>query len=230
MLLESLRHEVLRANQEISRRGLAPHTWGNASGIDRDSGLVVIKPSGVSYADMRPEQLVVVDLDGNTVEGTLRPSSDMKTHIALYRAWPEIGGVVHTHSTYATAFAQACLPIPCYGTTHADFCPGNVPCVRALTAAEVDEDYEACTGNAIIGDFKGLSPKEYPGAIVSHHGPFAWGKNAIDAANNGLILENVALMALLTRTLNPNIGPIPDHILQKHHSRKHGPNAYYGQK
>ena len=230
MPLGALREEVFKANMQLVDNKLVVLTWGNASGIDRESGLVVIKPSGVSYADLRPEQLVVVDLDGNTVEGTLRPSSDMKTHIALYRAWPEIGGVVHTHSTYATAFAQACLPIPCYGTTHADFCPGSIPCVRALTAAELNEDYEASTGKAIISDFAGLSPKEYPGAIVSHHGPFAWGKNAIDAANNGLVLENVALVALHTRILNPNIGPIPNHILQKHHSRKHGPNAYYGQK
>lgn len=230
MSLNSLREEVFKANMQLVDNKLVVLTWGNASGIDRDRGLVVIKPSGVSYADLRPEQLVVVDLDGKQVEGNLRPSSDMKTHIALYRAWPEIGGVVHTHSTYATAFAQACLPIPCYGTTHADFCPGDIPCVRALTAVEVDEDYEANTGKAIIGDFAKLSPKEYTGAVVSHHGPFTWGKNAVDAVNNALILENVALMAIHTRMLNPKIGSIPEHILQKHHLRKHGPNAYYGQK
>lgn len=230
MSLKALREEVFHANIQLVQDHLVVLTWGNASGIDREKGLVAIKPSGVSYDDLRPEQLVVVDLDGKVVEGSLRPSSDMPTHIALYKAWPEIGGVVHTHSTYATSFAQACMPIPCYGTTHADFCPGAVPCVRALTAQEVEEDYEGNTGKAIIGDFEGLSPKEYPGTVVSHHGPFTWGKNAIDAANNGLILENVALMALHTRQLNPAIGPIPDHILMKHHMRKHGPNAYYGQK
>ena len=230
MSLKSLREEVLKANIQLVDNGLVVLTWGNASGIDRKRGLVVIKPSGVSYADLRPEQLVVVDLDGKVVEGRLRPSSDMKTHIALYRTWPEIGGVVHTHSTYATAFAQACLSIPCYGTTHADFCPGDIPCVRALTAAEVDEDYEANTGKAIIDGFASLSPKEYPGAVVSHHGPFAWGRNAVDAANNAIILENIALMALHTRALHPNIDPIPEYILRKHHLRKHGPNAYYGQK
>ncbi len=230
MSLNALREEVYKANMKLVEDKLVVLTWGNASGIDREKGVIVIKPSGVSYAELTPAHLVAVDLDGKQLEKGLRPSSDLKTHIALYKAWPEIGGVVHTHSTYATAFAQACLPIPCYGTTHADFCPGDVPCVRALTEKEVAEDYEANTGKAIIEDFTTLSPKEYPGAIVSHHGPFTWGKNAVDAANNGLILENVALMALLTRQINPSIGPIPQYILQKHHLRKHGPNAYYGQK
>lgn len=230
MSLNALREEVYKANMKLVEDKLVVLTWGNASGIDREKGVIVIKPSGVSYAELTPAHLVAVDLDGKQLEKGLRPSSDLKTHIALYKAWPEIGGVVHTHSTYATAFAQACLPIPCYGTTHADFCPGDVPCVRALTEKEVAEDYEANTGKAIIEDFTTLSPKEYPGAIISHHGPFTWGKNAVDAANNGLILENVALMALLTRQINPSIGPIPQYILQKHHLRKHGPNAYYGQK
>lgn len=230
MALRSLKEEVYQANLDLVKNKLVVLTWGNASGIDRKNGLVVIKPSGVSYADLSPDQLVVVDLEGKLVEGVLNPSSDLKTHLALYRAWPDIGGVVHTHSTYATAFAQACLPIPCYGTTHADFAPGDIPCVRALTWGEVEEDYEANTGKAIIDDFHQFSPKEYPGAVVSHHGPFTWGKNAIDAAQNALILENIALMAIYTRQLNPSVRPIPAHILQKHHQRKHGPNAYYGQK
>lgn len=230
MPLTNLREEVYRANLDLVENHLVVLTWGNASGIDRERGLVAIKPSGVSYNELRPELLVVTDLDGKIVEGVLRPSSDLKTHLALYKAWPEIGGVVHTHSTYATAFAQACLPIPCYGTTHADFAPGDIPCVRGLTRVEVEEDYEANTGNAIIGDFHDMSPKEYPGAVVAHHGPFTWGKNALAAAQNALILENIALMAIYTRQLNPGIQPVPEHILQKHHMRKHGPDAYYGQK
>lgn len=232
MSIDTLREEVFHANKLLVDYGLVVLTWGNASAVDREKGLVVIKPSGVSYADMRPESMVVVDLDGKTVEGKLRPSSDLPTHLALYRAWPEIGGVVHTHSTYGTAFAQAARSIPCHGTTHADFCPGDIPCIRALTRQEVEEAYEANTGKAVVEYYaaKGLKPNEYPGAILAHHGPFTWGKSAAAAADNALILENVALMALLTHEINPAAPPIPDYLLRKHYLRKHGPNAYYGQK
>ncbi len=231
MPLKKLRKEVFKANLLLVEYGLVTLTWGNASGIDRERGLVVIKPSGVSYAEMRPEDLVVVDLKGKTVDGKLRPSSDMPTHIELYNAWPEIGGVVHTHSTFATSFAQATRGIPCYGTTHADFCPGEIPCVRALTKQEVEEAYEANTGVAIVEHYRdnGLKPVEYPGALLSHHGPFTWGKNSLAAADNALVLENLANMTRLTRELNPN-PEMPDYIIMKHYNRKHGPGAYYGQK
>ncbi|MDR1520168.1 MAG: L-ribulose-5-phosphate 4-epimerase AraD [Planctomycetota bacterium] len=230
--MPELREEVFRANLELADNGLAPLTWGNASGIDRETGLVLIKPSGVAYNLLRPEDLVALALDGKIVEGRLRPSSDAPTHLALYRAWPEIGGVVHTHSIFAVSFAQAGRPIPCLGTTHADFCPGNVPCVRALSKMEVEEDYEANTGKAIIEDYQkaGLKPLEYPGAVLSRHGPFAWGATAGAAAANALILENIARMACLSLDLNPGLGPIPEYIIQKHYRRKHGPDAYYGQK
>lgn len=230
-MLDALRDEVFNANIDLVDSGLVVLTWGNASGIDRKNGLVVIKPSGVPYADMRPADLVIVDLDGNKVEGDLRPSSDLPTHLELYKAWPDIGGVVHTHSKFGTAFAQACLPVPILGTTHADFCPGPIPCVRALTQAEVEEGYEKNTGAAVIGHYRdnSLSPLEYPGAVLSHHGPFTWGKNALKAAENAIILESVAEMALLTGQLNPSV-TFPGHIIDKHYQRKHGPNAYYGQK
>ena len=232
MPLRKLRADVFRANSMLVENGLVVLAWGNASGIDRAKGLVAIKPSGVAYSEMRPDNLVVVDLEGRIIEGSLRPSSDLPTHLALYNAWPEIGGVVHTHSTYGTVFSQACRPVPCYGTTHADFCPGDVPCVRALTQVEVEEAYEAKTGAAIVEHYKthNLNPMEYPGTVVSHHGPFTWGKNAAAAADNALILENVAKMALLTRQANSAVGPMPHYIIDKHYSRKHGPNAYYGQK
>ena len=232
MPLRKLRKDVFRANSMLVENGLVVLTWGNASGIDRKNGLVVIKPSGVAYQDMRPEDLAVVDMDGKVVEGDLRPSSDTPTHIEIYKAWPGIGGVVHTHSTYATAFAQAGCSIPCYGTTHADFCPGDVPLIRALKRDEVEDDYEANTGKAIIGHYAEavLKPLEYPGAILAYHGPFTWGGNAVEAADNALILENVAKMALLARTVNPSLMPAPEYIVQKHYMRKHGPDAYYGQK
>ncbi len=231
MSFDKLRQSVFRANSMLVENGLVVLTWGNASGIDRERGLVLIKPSGVSYQDMRPEDLVVVDLDGKVVEGNLRPSSDTPTHLELYKAWPEVGGIVHTHSTYATAFAQACSPIPCYGTTHADFCPGNIPCIRALTEEEVAANYEAATGTSIIEHYakNRLKPLEYPGAVLSRHGPFAWGANALAAADNGLILESVARMALLSNAIAPGLATIPGYILQKHYLRKHGPGAYYGQ-
>lgn len=232
MKLRDLREEVFHANLDLVESGLVVLTWGNASGIDRKEGLVVIKPSGVSYASMRPDDLVIVDLDGVKVEGELRASSDLATHLELYRAWPGIGGVVHTHSKFGTAFAQAGSAIPCYGTTHADFCPGDIPCIRALTEREVEDGYEDNTGKSIIEHYakNNLKPEEYPGAVLTHHGPFTWGKNAGKAAENAVVLESVAEMALLTRDINPSVRPIPHHILNKHYMRKHGPNAYYGQK
>ncbi len=215
----------------LVENGLVALTWGNASGIDRERGLVVIKPSGVTYNHMRPSDMVVVDLDGTVVDGTLRPSSDTPSHLALYRAWPEIGGVVHTHSPHATAFAQAGTPIPCFGTTHADFCPGDVPCVRALRPEEVRDGYEAYTGKAIVDHYAahGIVPMEYPGSLITHHGPFTWGHDPVDAADNALILENIAMMALLTAQIRPGSEPIPDYIRTKHYDRKHGAHAYYGQ-
>ncbi len=231
-MLDDLREEVFQANLALVDSGLVLLTWGNASGIDRRSGLVVIKPSGVDYAVLRPKHLVVVDLDGKVVEGSLRPSSDTPTHIALYKAWADIGGVIHTHSTYGTSFAQAGVPIPCYGTTQADFCPGPIPCIRALTKEEVETDYEGNTGLSIIQHYAqhSLKPLEYPGAVLMHHGPFAWGKNAMAAATNGMVLENVAKMAVLTREIRPSVQDIPAYITEKHYQRKHGANAYYGQK
>jgi L-ribulose-5-phosphate 4-epimerase len=232
MKLRELRDEVFQANLDLVEAGLVVLTWGNASGIDRGEGLVVIKPSGVSYATMRPADLVIVDLAGKVVEGELRPSSDLPTHLELYRAWPEICGVVHTHSKFGTAFAQAGSAIPCYGTTHADYCPGDIPCIRALTEKEVEEGYEDNTGKSILEHYAkhNLKPMEYPGAVLTHHGPFTWGKTALKAAENAVSLESGAEMALLTRSINPGTGAIPHHILNKHYMRKHGPNAYYGQK
>ncbi len=231
MSLDQLRQTVFRANLMLVENGLVVLTWGNASGIDRERGLVVIKPSGVSYQDLRPEDLVVVDLTGRQVEGTLRPSSDTPTHLELYKAWPEVGGIVHTHSTYATAYAQGARAIPCYGTTHADFCPGDIPCIRALTQAEVEANYEVATGTSIVEHYakNKLKPLEYPGAVLSHHGPFAWGKTPVAAADNGLILESVAQMAILSKMVTPDLATVPGYILQKHYLRKHGPGAYYGQ-
>lgn len=232
MRLQDLREEVYQANMALVESGLVVLTWGNASGINRKKGLIVIKPSGVSYARLRPKDLVIVDLEGKTVEGKLRASSDLATHIELYKAWPDIGGVVHTHSFYGTAFAQAARPIPCMGTTHADFCPGDIPCIRALTKSEVETEYEDNTGKSIVEHYakNKLQPLEYPGAVLSHHGPFSWGKSAAAAAENALILESVAYLATLTWQLNPDAKVSPQYIIQKHYMRKHGPNAYYGQK
>ena len=229
-MFEMLRQQVYEANMELSRRGLVTCTWGNASGIDRKQGIVAIKPSGVEYADLSSNNMVLLDLDGNVLEGSLRPSSDTKTHLALYRAFPETGGIVHTHSTYATAWAQAGEAIPCYGTTHADYFYGPTPCTRDLTLAEVDEDYEGNTGRVIIEAFAGKNPMHTPGVIARSHGPFTWGKDAAQAVYHAVVLEEVAKMALLTRQLCQNAQPAPAHVQEKHFARKHGPQAYYGQK
>lgn len=231
-MLEQLKVQVYEANMELPRRGLITHTWGNVSGICRETGLVVIKPSGVSYDALRPEDLVVVDLQGNRVPGQLNPSSDTPTHLALYRAFPALGGVVHTHSTYATAWAQACLDIPCFGTTHADYFRGAVPCCRDLTQEEVIADYEGNTGNVILETFhsRQLDPVHVPAALCAHHGPFIWGKDPAQAVYHAVVLEELAKMALLTRQLQPQASEAPQHLQDKHFLRKHGPNAYYGQR
>lgn len=229
-MLEELKAEVLKANLDLVRAGLVTLTWGNASGMDRARGLVVIKPSGVAYEALRAEHLVVVGLDGRVAEGALKPSSDLKTHLALYRAFADIGGVTHTHSPHATVFAQACREIPALGTTHADHFYGPVPLARALTKEEVQQDYEGNTGAAIVERFRGLKPLEMPAVLCAHHGPFTWGKSAADAVTNAIALESVAAMALGTLQLAPGIGAMPQHILDKHYTRKHGPNAYYGQR
>ncbi len=232
-MLNDLRKQVLDANLALVRHGLITLTWGNASGIDRRRGLVVIKPSGVGYDALRARDLVVVRLDGKVVEGRLRPSSDLPTHLALYRAWPAVGGVVHTHSPRAVMFAQACRPIPCLGTTHADCFHGEVPLTRPLTREEVEGDYEASTGAVILEQFAPNAgkpdPLERPGALVAQHGPFAWGRDAAGAVESAVMLEAVADMALGTYRLAPHTPPVPDYILEKHWSRKHGPGAYYGQ-
>jgi L-ribulose-5-phosphate 4-epimerase len=230
-MLEALKEEVCAANRALETSGLVKLTWGNVSGIDRASGLWCIKPSGVAYADLKPEDLVVLDLEGRVVEGKLRPSSDTKTHLHLYREFTSIGGVTHTHSPCATAFSQASRPLPCFGTTHADHFFGTVPVARALSPAEIEADYEHHTGVAIVERFRelGLNPMEMPAVLQAHHAPFTWGKSAMDSLNNSIALEMCAQMALSTLALRPGLGSIPDHILNKHHSRKHGPNAYYGQ-
>ena len=229
MLLEKLREEVLCANLDLPKHGLVTFTWGNVSGIDRDSGLMVIKPSGVSYEAMRVTDMVVLNLQGEIVDGTLRPSSDTPTHLVLYRECPSIGGIVHTHSTHATAWAQAGRPIPAFGTTHADYFYGEIPCSRPLTKAEIDEAYEANTGKVIVDTLAGRNPLQVPGMLVCEHAPFAWGKSPDDAVHNAVVLEEVARMALYTVMLNPNRPPIASHLLDKHYLRKHGANAYYGQ-
>lgn len=231
-MLESLKEEVCAANRTLETSGLVKLTWGNVSGIDRASGLWCIKPSGIPYADLQPMDLVVLDLDGKIVEGSLRPSSDTKTHLHLYREFTGIGGITHTHSPYATIFAQASRELPCYGTTHADHFYGTVPVARALTPEEIEADYEHHTGVVIVECFRnrGLHPLEMPGVLQAHHAPFTWGKSAMDSLNNSIALEMCARMALGTLQLRPGLSPIPDHILNKHHSRKHGPDAYYGQK
>ena len=234
MLLQSLREEVLHANREIARRGLAPHTFGNASGIDRSGAepLVVIKPSGVDYAKLTPADLVVTDLQGKIVEGSLRPSSDLDTHTLLYREFPQIGGIVHTHSEFATSWAQACRPIPCLGTTHADYFHGQVPVTEPLTAEEVAEAYVRNTGAVIVRRFRreGLDPVAVPGVLVAGHAPFAWGKSAADAVEHADVLEYIARLAFRSVLLNPAATEIPTYVGKHHYLRKHGPKATYGQR
>lgn len=230
-MLSDLKAQVCEANRQLEPSGLVKLTWGNVSGIDRASGLWCIKPSGVDYGALTPDDMVVLDLEGNVVEGKLRPSSDTKTHLVLYREFPEIGGITHTHSAHATMFAQAGREIPCFGTTHADHFHGTVPIVRALMPEEVEAGYEHFTGVAIVERLRELklSPIEMPGVLQLHHAPFTFGKNAMDSLKNSIALEMCAQMALGSLALNPALGSIPSHILEKHHSRKHGPAAYYGQ-
>jgi L-ribulose-5-phosphate 4-epimerase len=229
MLLDALRKEVLDANLELVRQGLVLWTFGNASGIDRDKGLVVIKPSGVAYEEMTPEQLVITDLDGNTIEGKLKPSSDLQTHLTLYRAFPKIAGVAHTHSEYATSWAQARQPIPCFGTTHADYFHGPVPLTAVMRDDEVADDYEKNTGEAIVRAFENLDYSRIPAVLVANHGPFTWGPDPNGAAHTAAILEAVARMAYFTIVVNQGAEPIGRGLHDRHYLRKHGDTAYYGQ-
>lgn len=234
-MLDDLKEQVCRANLDLVKHGLVTLTWGNASGFDRAAGLVAIKPSGVDYDALRPEHIVVVDLDGKVVEGDMNPSSDTATHVLLYKYFlnfrgPGVGGITHTHSLHATMFCQARLEIACYGTTHADHFMGPVPVTRALTAQEVGEAYEANTGRVILERFESLNPLEVPGVLVAGHAPFAWGRDAAASVKNAIALEAVAQLAIGTRTLRPDAPPLEQYILNKHHQRKHGPNATYGQR
>lgn len=228
-MLEQLKQQVYEANMELPKHGLVTYTWGNVSGIDREKGLFVIKPSGVSYEQLSPERMVVIDLEGKKQEGEDAPSSDTATHLALYRAFPEIGGIVHTHSTMATVFAQAGYAIPCYGTTHADYFYGSIPCTRALTESEVQSDYEKKTGDVIVETFQNKDPLEAPAVLCKNHGPFTWGKDAKEAVYHAVVLEEVAKMAYHTKQLHPSVEEAPLILQQKHFFRKHGANAYYGQ-
>lgn len=227
-MLEQLKETVCQANLDLVKYGLVLFTWGNASAIDRESGLVVIKPSGISYDKMKPEDMVVVDLEGRVVEGSRKPSSDTPTHMQLYKAFPEIGGVVHTHSTHATAWAQAGRNIPNIGTTHADYFHEAIPCTRDMSEAEVMGAYEKETGSVIIERFQGLNPMDTPAVLVKNHGPFTWGDDVHEAVHNAVVLEEVAKMAFIASCVNPAL-TMNQLLIEKHYSRKHGPNAYYGQ-
>lgn len=228
-MLETLKKKVLEANLELPKKNLVIYTWGNVSAINREQGLVVIKPSGVPYEELKAENLTVVDLDGNVVEGELSPSSDTATHLVLYKAFPEIGGIVHTHSPWCTKWAQAGRGIPALGTTHADYFYGEIPCTRKLTPLEIASEYEKNTGEVIVETFKDLNPTFTPGVIVNNHGPFNWGKDPLKAVENAVIMEEIAKLAYYTQSLTPEIEPINDQLLDKHFLRKHGKNAYYGQ-
>lgn len=231
-MLEQLKQEVYEANMQLPKYGLVTFTWGNVSGIDRESGLFVIKPSGVEYDKLTPDDMVVVDLDGNKIEGKYNPSSDTPTHVVLYNRFPKIGGVVHTHSSWATSWAQAGRGIPCYGTTHADYVYGEIPCVRCLTKQEIEEAYEKNTGVLIADEFE-KRKKDYiavPAVLCKNHGVFTWGKDAGEAVHNAVVTEEVAKMAARCELLNPDVNPIPRELQDKHYYRKHGENAYYGQK
>ena len=231
-MLEELKEKVWKANLQLPAHHLVTFTWGNVSALDRETGYFVIKPSGVPYEDLKPEDMVVVDLDGNKVEGDLNPSSDTPTHAVLYSRFPELGGIVHTHSTFATSWAQAGRDIPCYGTTHADYIYGPIPCVRNLTKQEIDEAYEKNTGILIADYFKesGRDVMAVPGALCKNHGVFTWGKDADDAVYNAVVFEEVAKMAYVTEQIDPRVTPAPQELQDKHYYRKHGANAYYGQK
>jgi len=230
-MLENLKKEVFEANLELPKLGLVDFTWGNVSGKDPETGAIVIKPSGVPYETMKAEDMVVVDAEGRVIDGKLRPSSDLPTHLELYRHFPSIGGIVHTHSSWATVWAQACRGIPALGTTHADYFYGEIPCTRILTEQQTAGRYEADTGLAIVERFREgkIDPKNMPVVLVANHGPFAWGSNAHDAVHNAAVLELVARMAMLSLQIDPKLPPMPQHLLDKHFFRKHGPGAYYGQ-
>jgi L-ribulose-5-phosphate 4-epimerase len=228
-MLETLKKEVCKANQDLVKHGLVKLTWGNVSGVDRQKGLVVIKPSGVEYAALKPNDMVVVDLAGKVVEGKLKPSSDTPTHLVLYKAWPAIGGITHTHSTHATMFAQSGRGIPCLGTTHADTFYGEIPVTRTLKPDDVEGDYEANTGTVIVERFTNLNPDDMPAVLVADHAPFTWGADAADAVEHAVILEEVARMAVGTLLISKGIPLVPQYLLDRHYKRKHGPKAYYGQ-
>lgn len=229
-MLEELKRQVYEANMDLPKYGLVTFTWGNVSGIDRESGCFVIKPSGVEYEILRPEDMVVVDLEGNVVEGSLTPSSDTYTHLELYKAFPKIGAVVHTHSSWATSWAQAGRGIPCYGTTHADYMYGEIPCLRCLNAEEINGAYELNTGRLITEYYIDKDYMAVPACLCQNHGPFAWGKNPKEAVHHSVVLEEVAKMAARCEQINPEVKPAPTELLDKHYMRKHGVNAYYGQK
>ena len=231
-MLEELKEKVYLANMELPKRGLVTYTWGNVSGIDREKGLFVIKPSGVEYGELKPSDMVVMDLQGNQVEGDMNPSSDTKTHLVLYNAFPQVGGIVHTHSPFAVAWAQAGEDLPCYGTTHADYFYGSIPCARHLTQEELDEDYEKNTGITIVETFKerGIDPVAVPAVLCFSHGPFTWGKDPAQAVYHSVVLEECAKMGIFTKIVKPDAAPAPQRMLNKHYLRKHGPNAYYGQR
>lgn len=228
-MLEKLKKEVFDANMELQAKGMVIYTWGNVSGIDRDKQLVVIKPSGVDYETMKPEDMVVVDLEGNVVEGNYKPSSDTATHLVLYKQYPAIGGVVHTHSTWAVTFAQAGMSVPAFGTTHADYFYGDIPCTRELTEQEIGDSYELNTGKVIVETIGDSDPMAIPGILVKNHGPFAWGKTPSGSVYNAVVLDKVSEMAYKTMTLNPRVPRVSQYLLDKHYFRKHGANAYYGQ-
>jgi L-ribulose-5-phosphate 4-epimerase len=230
-MLESLKEQVYEANMLLPKYGLVTFTWGNVSAIDREAQLIVIKPSGVEYSKLTPDDMVVVDMEGNCVEGKYKPSSDTATHLVLYKAFPTVGGIVHTHSSYATSWAQAGRDILCYGTTHADYFYGNVPCVRCLEAEEIQDAYEENTGKLIVSEFERMAkdPIAVPGVLCKNHGPFTWGKDAAEAVHNAVVLEEVAKMAYRTEVINTDVEPAPQELQDKHYFRKHGANAYYGQ-
>lgn len=228
-MLEELKKQVYEANMLLPKFGLVTFTWGNVSQIDRETGYFAIKPSGVEYEELKPEDMVIVDLEGNVIEGKYRPSSDTATHVELYKAFPKIGGVVHTHSTWATSWAQSGRGIPCYGTTHADYLYGTVPCVRNLTEEEL-KDYEVNTGVLIADEFKKNDYEAMPAVLCKNHGPFTWGKDGKEAVHNAVVLEEVAKMAAHCEMINPDVKPAPQELMDKHYFRKHGANAYYGQK